>query len=99
MKPRARAFAQQPAPTTNRPGAGRVPAAKLEEWARQAVPNAVRGLLTQPHREIVRAIAALPDNVKRSQMLTEIARQAGREKAQEIRSDAIAWMQGVRVPA
>jgi hypothetical protein len=97
MKPRARTFAN-PAPTTNRPGAGRVPTAKLEEWAKQSLPNAVRGLLTQPHREAVRCIAALPDNVKRSQMLAEIARQAGRERAQQIRSDAVAWMQGVRVP-
>jgi hypothetical protein len=98
MKPRARAFAN-PAPTNNRPGAGYVPAPKLEEWAKASVPNAVRGLLTLPHREIVRSLAALPDSVKRSQMLAEIQRQAGREQADRLRNATVAWLQGVKVPA
>jgi len=96
---RARAFLRgQSAPTTSREGAGRVPTATLEEWAKAAIPNAVRGLLTQPHREVVRCIAALPDNVKRSQMMAEIERQAGREKADSVRQDVWALMQGVGVP-
>ena len=97
MNPRARTFAH--APTTNRPGAGRVPAAKLEEWAKQALPNAVRLLLSLPHREAVVKIASLPDNVKRSQMLAELERQAGREAADQVRRDTWALLQGQRVPA
>lgn len=97
MRTRARTFANA-APSTNRPGAGRVPTAKLEEWARGAVPNAVRGLLTQPHAKVVQCIAALPDNVKRSRMLAEIEHQAGREQADRVRGDTWALMQGMRVP-
>jgi hypothetical protein len=86
------------APTNNRPGAGRVPTAKLEEWARQAIPNAVRLLLSMPHREAVTKIAGLPDNVKRSQMLTELERQVGREAADRVRRDCWALLQGQAVP-
>jgi len=88
----------KPAPTNNRPGAGRVPTAKLEEWARQALPNAVRLLLAMPHREAVTKIAGLPDNVKRSQMLAELERQAGREAADRVRRDCWALLQGQAVP-
>ena len=88
----------KPVPTNNRPGAGRVPTAKLEEWARQAIPNAVRLLLWQPHAKAVQMIAALPDNVLRSQMLTEYERQAGREAADRIRRDTWALLQGQAVP-
>lgn len=97
-KPRARAFAQQ-APTTNRPGAGYVPAPKLEEWAKAALPNAVRLLRSMPHREAVAKVAGLPDNVLRSQMLAELERQAGREAADRVRRDCWALMQGMGVPA
>ncbi len=86
------------APTNNRPGAGRVPTAKLEEWAKQAIPNAVRLLLWQPHAKAVQMIAALPDNVLRSQMLTEYERQAGREAADRVRRDCWALLQGQAVP-
>ncbi len=88
----------KPVPTNNRPGAGRVPTAKLEEWAKQAIPNAVRLLLWQPHAKAVQMIAALPDNVLRSQMLTEYERQAGREAADRIRRDTWALLQGQAVP-
>jgi hypothetical protein len=88
----------KPVPTNNRPGAGRVPTAKLEEWAKQALPNAVRVLLSMPHSEAVMKVAGLPDNVKRSQMLTEIERQAGREAADRVRRDCWALMQGQAVP-
>jgi hypothetical protein len=94
---RARAFANH-APTTNRPGAGYIPAPKLEEWAKQALPNAVRLLLWQPHAKAVQMVAALPDNVLRSQMLTEYERQAGREAADRVRRDCWALMQGMGVP-
>ena len=97
MKPRARAFAN-PAPSTNRPCAGYIPAPKLEEWAKQALPNAVRLLLWQPHAKAVQMLAALPDNVLRSQMLTEYERQAGREAADHLRRDCWALMQGMGVP-
>lgn len=97
MKPRARAFANA-APSTNRPGAGRVPTAKLEEWAKQSLPNAVRVLLSMPHREVVMKIAGLPDNVKRSQTLSELERQAGREAADRVRNDTVMLLQGMRVP-
>jgi hypothetical protein len=43
-------------------------------------------------------IAALPDNVLRSQMLTEYERQAGREAADRIRRDTWALLQGQAVP-
>jgi hypothetical protein len=59
----------------------------------------VAGLLTGTHREIVAGIARLPDNVKRSQMLAEIERQAGREVADRVRRDTWALMQGQGVPA
>lgn len=95
MKPRARV---SPAPSTNRPGAGRVPAARVEEWAKAALPNAVRMLLAVPHARAVQMIAGLPDNVKRSQMLAEIELQAGREAADRVRRDCWALMQGMRVP-
>jgi len=88
----------KPVPTNNRPGAGRVPTAKLEEWAKQAIPNAVRLLLAMPHREAVTKIAGLPDNVKRSQMLAELERQVGREAADRIRRDTWALLQGQGVP-
>ena len=86
-------------PTNNRPGAGRVPTAKLEEWAKQAIPNAVRLLLAMPHRETVTKLAGLPDNVKRSQMLAELERQVGREAADRVRRDCWALLQGQGVPA
>jgi hypothetical protein len=88
----------KPVPTNNRPGAGRVPTAKLEEWAKQALPNAVRLLLAMPHREAVAKIAGLPDNVKRSQMLAELERQVGREAADRVRRDCWALLQGQAVP-
>jgi len=94
---RARTFAN-PAPTTNRPGAGRVPTAKLEEWARQSLPNAARLLLSLPHRECVMKVAGLQDSVKRSQMLAELERQAGREAADRVRRDTVMLMQGMRAP-
>ena len=87
------------APSTNRPGAGRVPTEKLEQWARQALPNAVRCLLAVPHAQAVRMVAGLPDNVRRSQMLTELERQVGREAADRIRRDCWRLMQGMGVPA
>jgi hypothetical protein len=98
MKPsRARAFAN-PAPSTNRPGAGRIPAAKMEDWAKAALPNAAAMLLSQPHAKAVQMVAALPDNVLRSRMLAEIERQVGRDVADRVRRDCWALMQGMRVP-
>ena len=94
----SRRMASNAAPTNNRPGAGRVPTAKLEEWAKQALPNAVRLLLSMPHREAVTKLASLPDNVKRSQMLAEIERQVGREAADRVRRDCWALLQGQGVP-
>jgi hypothetical protein len=98
MKSRARAFANA-APSTNRPGAGRVPTAKLEEWAKAAIPNAARILLSLAHADAVRKVAALPDNVKRSRILQEVERQAGRDAAEHIRRDTWALLQGRSVPA
>ena len=97
MKPRARAFAN-PAPSTNRPGAGRVPAPQLEEWARQALPNAVRVLLSLPYREAIGKLATLPDNVKRSQILAEVEAQVGKGERERMRRDTFALLQGMRVP-
>ena len=90
--------AANPAPSTSRPGAGRVPAERLEQWARQALPNAVRCLLAVPHAQAVRMVAGLPDNVRRSQMLTELERQVGREAADRVRRDCWRLMQGQGVP-
>jgi hypothetical protein len=95
---RARAFSN-PAPTTNRPGAGYIPAPKLEEWARGAIPNAVRVLLSMPHRGVVMKVAGLPDNVLRSQMLAELERQVGREAADRVRRDVVVLQQGMGVPS
>ena len=93
-----RRMASNAAPTNNRPGAGRVPTAKLEDWAKQAIPNAARLLLAMPHREAVTKLASLPDNVRRSQMLAEIERQVGREAADRVRRDCWALLQGQGVP-
>jgi hypothetical protein len=97
MRPRTRAFANH-APSTNRPGAGRVAAAQLEEWAKQALPNAVRVLLAMPYREAIGKLATLPDNVKRSQILAEVETQVGKETRERMRRDTFALLQGMRVP-
>jgi hypothetical protein len=58
----------------------------------------VRLLLSLPHREAVMKVAALPDNVKRSQMLAELERQVGREAADRVRRDVVVLQQGMGVP-
>lgn len=97
MRPRARAFAN-PAPSTNRHGAGRVAATQLEEWAKEALPNAARVLLAMPYREAIGKLATLPDNVKRSQILAEVEAQVGKETRERMRRDTFALLQGMRVP-